>query len=290
MGQIISKFDPNLTQTPVVIPLLTGSREEMGDKYIKNQVEKQQTKVFGIQAPLISINNIVVDFDAVVDFSLKSIGPMPTISMTVRDRFGLIRSFDTPNSDNEIRVIIIPQFDNAYKNINLTFYISNIKISQDVVSITGIFKLSTFTNTQFKAFGQMTTYQLIESIAKETGLGFASNVNDSNDLRYVYCDNKSYMELISKEIVHSGEVYKVYDWWVDMWNYLNFADIYERYNTIDREEDLKIWVSTHIENVTEDLDPTPSLTTALLTNHPVLGSSELRVQSLDIHNKTGAQL
>ena len=290
MGQIISKFDPNLTQTPVIIPLLTGSREEMGDKYIKNQVEKQQTKVFGIQAPLISINNIVVDFDAVVDFSLKSIGPMPTISMTVRDRFGLIRSFDTPNSDNEIRVIIIPQFDNAYKNINLTFYIYNIKISQDVVSITGIFKLSAFTNTQFKAFGQMTTYQLIESIAKETGLGFASNVNDSNDLRYVYCDNKSYMELISKEIVHSGEVYKVYDWWVDMWNYLNFADIYERYNTIDREEDLKIWVSTHIENVTEDLDPTPSLTTALLTNHPVLGSSELRVQSLDIHNKTGIQL
>ena len=75
MGQILLKFDNQLKQSEIVIPLTNSSVEEAGDNYVYNKQGIQQTSIYGILTPLIQINNIVVDFLDVESFSLKSIGP-----------------------------------------------------------------------------------------------------------------------------------------------------------------------------------------------------------------------
>lgn len=300
MSKIEVKFDNQLKLTDIIVPLTNSSITESGQYYRDNQAEIQQSLVYGIHAPLIMINNIVIDFDEVLEFSLKSVGPMPTVSMIVRDRFNLINTLDNPNLDNEIRIQIIPKFDNAYKKINLSFYISNIKISNGIITLTGLYKIPKFTSSQFKAFGNISMYSLCEEISKETGLGFASNVSNTNDDRYVYCDNKSYMEILSREIVHSSTYNGstdlnstklcVFDWWIDMWNNLNLVDIYERYNTIDSDEDMQIWISNQSHSIKEDDVIKPIKSIATISNHPSLKTTELYASKLDTKNHTGALL
>ena len=120
MGQIFVEFDNTLKQSEIVVPLVASSKEEAGDAVENNKVEIQQTSVFGIQSPLIAIDNVVIDFNDISYFSLKSDGVLPELSMIVLDKYDLISSIDTPGMDNEVRVQILPQFDNAYKKIEGT--------------------------------------------------------------------------------------------------------------------------------------------------------------------------
>ena len=87
--------------------------------YENNKTEIQQTSVFGIQSPLIAIDNVVIDFNDIQSFNLRSTGVLPELEMIVFDKYDLISSIDTPGMDNEVRVQILPQFENAYKKIKL---------------------------------------------------------------------------------------------------------------------------------------------------------------------------
>lgn len=291
MSIIQVKFDNTLKQSDIIVPLVNSSKDESGDAYKNNQPEIQQTLVYGIQSPLIMVNNIVVDFSDVISFELKSSSILPEISIVVRDRYKLNEIVATPGIDNELRVQILPKFDNIYKKINLTFYITITKFHDKYISIKGIYKSPKFVSSYIKTFGEMNTYNLFETIAKETGLGFASNVeNNDGDKRWVYCDNKSYKELLMSEIQKSGFDKCIYDYWVDWWNNIVLVDIYERYNTIDPDEDIQIYISGQNQEVTEGSEIQPQKVIASLHNHPGQKMSELYVYEKNIINKPGAQL
>lgn len=291
MSQIQVKFDNTLVQSDIIIPLTNSSEDEAGEHYVENQPAVQQTSIYGIQAPLIMVNNIVIDFTDVLYFNLKSKGRYPEVDVMVRDRYNLLSSFDTPGIDNELRVQILPKFDNKYKKINLTFFITRTSFSSEGISIKGSYKLSKFTSSQIKSFGEVNTYNLFETIATETGLGFATNIEpNEEDKRWVYCDYKSYGELLDNEIGMSGFETKIYDWWIDPWNNLNLVDVYDRYNSIDSEDEMKLWVSCQNMEVGEGISNEPLEVVALLNNHPMNDSSELFVTDYSISNSPGAQL
>ena len=291
MPQIEVKFDHTLEQSEIIVPLIHSSEEEAGQSYEDNKAEIQQTLVYGIRMPLISVNNIVIDFDNIVDFSLKSKEVFPSISMTVRDKYGLIDSIDTPGMDNEIRIQILPQFEGIYKKIDLTFYISKCTSRNNFLTITGLYKIPEFTMTKLKAFGEVNTYNLYEEIAKESKLGFASNVQSNDqDKRYVYCDYKSYEELLEKEINFAGSKTNIMDYWVDFWNNLTLVDIYERYNTIDKDEDMMIWVSVNPDEIGEGNNAEPVQLVATISNNPAYKETELYVKDYQIITNSGTQL
>ena len=291
MGKIFVKFDSTIEQEDIVVQLTDSSEEEAGENYEKNKNEIQQTSIYGIQAPLIKINDTVIDFIDVIEFSMKSTDILPTVSMTVKDRYSLIAMFNTPGCDNILRVQILPQFDNAYKKINLTFYISSVKINNDYIHINGIYKLSKFVSSNIKSFGEINTYKLFSDIATETGLGFASNIEeDEGDKRYIYCDNKSYLDLLSKEIKYSCKDLNIMNYWIDFWNTLTYVDIYERYNSKDNDEDILIWISENNNEINEGQKVTPVQVPAILTNNPIVKNSQLYINNYSIVNKGGNQL
>lgn len=293
MGKIQVKFDHNLKQSDIIVKLTNSSKDESGEDYQYNQQEVQQTLVYGIQSPLIMVNNVVVDFSDVLFFDLKCDSVFPSVKMMIQDRKNLISSIDTPSLDNELRVQILPKFDQKYKKINLTFYITSFKADDSIINITGEYKIIPFLSDNIKSFGKINTYNLFEKIAKETGLGFASNV-ESNDIdeRYVYCDNKSYHDVLSREIQYSGgtaDTMQIYDYWIDWWNNLTLVDVYERYNATDSEDDMKLWVSGQNKEVTEGSQIIPIEVPAVLNNHPSNETMELFVQNYQAKNNTSSQ-
>lgn len=291
MSLIQVKFDNTLKQSDIIVPLTNSSHDESGGAYSGNKPEVQQTSVYGIQSPLIMINNIVVDFSDVIDFELKCTSITPRVSMVVKDRYKLTEIVATPGIDNELRVQVLPKFDGVYKKVNLTFFITSINFQENYVFIKGEYKLPKYTDSQIISLGELSTYNLMEKVAKDTGLGFASNMEaNEDDKRYMYCDNKSYHDLLMSEIQKSGPGNSICDYWIDWWNNLVLVDIYERYNAIDPDEDIQIYVSGQQREIAEGNTMDPQKVVASLHNHPAQQFSELFITSKNIINKPGRQL
>lgn len=291
MAVIQLEFDNTLKKSDIIIPIQSVST---GDGNIEDSsgdmTDKSQLQVFGIQVPLISINNTVIDFDAVSYFDLSSNGELPVLTLTVEDRYELIGNIDKPKHDNEVRVQILPKFDNAYKKINLTFYITNINIFGKNIRLSCIYKLSKLTSSKFEALGELDTYTLFKNAAIDTGLGYATNIAEGTDKRYIYCNNKSWLDTLNNEIQFSGNDSQVLDWWIDFWDNINLADIHERYLSTDTDEDIKIWVTGQINEVGKDINIECIEVPAVLTTHPGMERSELFVTDYNIVNNPGIQV
>lgn len=288
MALIQVKYDPTLTQSEIVVRLINSSKDEAGENYTHNPTEEQQTSIYGIQCPIIAINGVMVAYDDILSFELDDSSHEPSVSMHIVDRNHILEFLNTPGNDNELRVEILPPFDNAYKKINLTFFISDFSMGiEDDIYIQGKYKLPKFTSSQFKSFGEMSLYELFENVSKDSELGFATNIENGDDKRFIYCPYNSYKSVIEKEISHSGDATTVYDWWIDCWNYLNLANMYERYKAIDSDEDMEIWISTQADDITEGSKQEPIKVKAELTNLIGTNESQLFVKNYRIMNNPG---
>ena len=131
MGQIYIKFDNQLKQSEIQMPLTDSTNEQAGEDYSLNRSGVKQTDVYGVLVPIIQINNTVVRFDDIAYFELNATKLLPNVSLGVIDRYKLTTMLDTPNSDNQLRIQILPPYDNAYKKIDLTFYITSFDSTGD---------------------------------------------------------------------------------------------------------------------------------------------------------------
>ena len=291
MSIITLEFDNTLKKSDIIMPVRSSSINEAGDEYQdSNLSDKSQTAVFGVQTPLIMINNTVIDFDAVNYFSLKSTGVLPELVMSVEDRFNLITSIDKVNRDNEVRIQILPKFENAYKKINLTFYIANIQINGTNIRITGTYKLPALTSSQFKSYGEIDTYSFFKTVAQETNLGFATNIAPLDDTRYIYCNHKSLLDAMNNEISFANTTEHIIDWWIDLWDNINIVDIRERFNAVDNADDIKIWIAGQVNEISKDNEIPAMEVEATITDLPTNNTSELFVKSFNIVNRTGMQM
>lgn len=291
MGIITLEFDNNLSKSEIVMPIASSSQHEAGEDYNdSNLTDVSQTAVFGIQTPLIMINSTIIDFDAIKYFSLKSQGTLPELTLTVEDRFELVTNIDKPTNDNEVRVQIIPRFDNAYKKIDLTFFISSIQVNGKLLRLTCTYKVPALLSSQYKSFGKIDTYSLFKQIATDTQLGFATNVSTLDDKRFAYCDNRSLLDIMSDEITFATANEHIMDYWIDLWDNINLVDIKERYNTVDKDEDIMIWTTGQMSEVTQDTEIVPKQVPAVINNYPGFNNSELFVTSYSIVNNPGLQI
>ena len=285
MAQIEVIRDPQIKQSDIVHALREPSKEGIETEQPSTS-ETQQTKVFGILVPLLALNQVAVDWNDVYEFTLDDTGKTPICTFRIKDRQSIFQNYSHLGNDNELRVQILPQFDNTYQKINLTFLVTDLSIQDDVVSGRGVYKLNKFTESRFKALGQITTFELADKISLDTGLGFGSNVRATEDRRYIQCSYESYKEVMGREINKSGATAtQVYDWWVDCWNNLILCDLYDRINSEDSEEDMKIWVTNNTSQASAVSKPEPRLAPAIFSNHPAFEWTDVYTFDYDVDNQ-----
>jgi hypothetical protein len=295
MSKIQIKSNHQLQQTPIVIPLLTPGGKEMENPFVGHNGDIKQTSLYGVRVPLIKINDVVVDALDVLYMELDGTGMLPRLNITVRDSRGTIKGLNNPSVDNnEIRVQILPRMENAYKKIDLTFYITQTDADDDIMNFTGVYKVMDLYKNRIKCFGQVSSYEMFEQLAHECKLGFASNITASNDKRYVYAPNISYLSLMQQAIGYSGDSGNsiqskiLYDCWIDFWNNVNFADIYERFDSVDDDKDMMIYISRYKQPLSQNTmdEETYMYTPATLSNHPIYMDTELFIDSYSNTNNS----
>lgn len=284
MAQITVKYDPTLKIEEIREPMYATSENECPED---KPAEIQQTKVTGILSPLIKVNNILILWDKVTKFELSSTGFLPELHFTFNDDLGFTKSLDQPGNDNLVLVQILPPFDDAYKKINLRFLIDSVQINGKKVTIICKYNIHALYQDTIKSFGKISTYDYLDTIAKSCELGFASNIDQSNDERYIYISNKNYISSIEKEIKISGGERCILDAWIDLRNYVILCDMYERYNAI--ESDIKVWTAPTLIPDTENTGKpiTPKQEDAIITNSWALKTSQLYINDYIVANNTG---
>lgn len=282
MAEIHIKTDPTVDIEEIKMPLYTATPEEEPEQ--PELGEAQQTKIDGIAAPLVRLNEIVIMSDQIVSFELHS-SPIPTVDVTIEDRWELSRALDSPKSDNLLVVQIIPPFDNGYKKINLRFYITDYQTTGSNIRVHGEYNIAGQHDIVLESFGEKTTYELAEMVAQRLKLGFASNIEGTDDKRWMYCPSKTLLSVVGKEVPYGGNEKQILDWWIDYWNYLNLVDIYDRYENNDGN--LKIWtMTTSGVELNETNTTEPAEVDAVLTNHPSMNGTPLFVGSYKMHSET----
>jgi hypothetical protein len=283
MSVINLVFDNQLQQTPIEVPLQAPPAEN-GD----NTLQVNQVMIHGVCTPVVSVCGIVFDFNKIIKMTLYDNDRLPSLDLIIDDSEQLLASISNPKSDNEIRLQILPPFEDAYKKIDLTFYINNIDVRGSKVSISAIYKIPDIYISRLKSFGEVNTYNLFKTIASECLLGFASNCEENDaDKRFIYCNNISYEDLMNREVRMASSVDNVFDYWVDVWNNINYVNLKQRFVDKDAPEDMELWCMTTPGNDVESTNIVqPVLTEAVITNHPMT-AGQLHAKKYNISNNTG---
>ena len=286
MAQITVKYDPTLQIEKIEDLMYATDKEEQQDD---RQAEVQQTKITGILTPLVKINNIVLLWDKITRFELSSTRFLPELTFTFKDDLGFTKSLDQPGNDNLVLVQILPPFDEAYKKINLRFFIENIKITGDKVTVSCKYNVPALYQYKLEALGKLSTYDYLDKVATDCGLGYASNLDGTEDEKYIYIRNTNYLRSVEHEICLSGSDTCILDSWIDFHNYLILCDVYERYNAL--ESDLKVWTMPSSIPNTESNDPVkPRQEDAIITNAIALRNSQLFVGDYTVKNNSGSSI
>ena len=293
MGQLFVNKDPIRKIRDTIMPLYYPGRDETSDPNIleRNKTGVQQTKMYGILSPLIQVNGVIIDFPDVLTMSLRSTGVVPECSMSIRDRYGLLEMLAAPGADNDMTIQILPPFENAYKKIKLLFYITSYRQSGEYVILTCAYKCPELTSTRFISLGQKSTWDLFQWASNQCGLGLTSNTEASDaDKRWMYCCNKSIMDILKEQCAMGGDGSGriIYDWWIDLWDYINLCNIYERWTAKDSEDQMQVWTTGQLREVDPEVPIEPLQATALLSNLYTLRNTELYVLDYKINNVTGS--
>ena len=268
-------------------PMYATSEDECEED---RPAEVQQTKITGVLSPLIKVNNILILWDKVSRFELSSTKFLPELSFTFKDDLSFTKSLDQPGNDNLVLVQILPPFDNAYKKINLRFFIDDVRISGEEITINAKYNVPGLYQDKLESMGKLTTYDFLDKVAKDCKLGLASNLDGTEDERYIYLRNTNYLKTIANQIRISGSEDCVLDTWVDLHNYIILCDMLERYNAIESE--IKVWTApTVIPDINNDgKEIEAKEEDAILSNAIGVRNTQLYITDYKVNNTAGKNL
>ena len=220
-------FDPKIEITPVAMPY-TGSDES---EQTSNGDPINYLKVNGVTIPILKLNNKVLEPNKIYDLTISIDKFLPTIELTVDDETKNIQGTDVPGMNNEITVIMIAPVNGANKKISMNFYIVDCKFNQDnTVTYTGEYKCNELKQKKYTQIGdsKLSTYEMLEKIAKECKLGFAASdkCKEIEDKKWRQIYSQTYKDYISQELLYSGlDEYSIFDAWIDEFGYLVLVNI-----------------------------------------------------------------
>lgn len=241
MSKIIIKRDAELDKKPIEVFLSNPSQEESSNIDGNNSYNySSQTRVDGIHVPLIKFNNIVLQSSQIKRFRLHC-EMIPMCEFEFIDEKDFIKTLENPTTDNMVQIQLIPSFDKIYKKINLTFYAYDVNVYGDTFRVKAIYFIPGLHDFKLRAFGKMTSYDFLYDISEELSMGFASNIEQTDDERYIYCPSKSYKEMIESISEEASSEGLATDCWIDYYDNINFICLESTFNEVETLE--PIWVT-----------------------------------------------
>jgi len=237
---------PTIKPDPISFP-----NDEKGDKKIAQEYTDYMgdtTKMFAFM-PLVEINKgYRVNPSNLMGFKLSFNSFMPTVWVKVADPNNELKSKYYPTDGSIMSVYIAPVGDDGtYKPVRMDFIITSVS---ETSSIPGT--VLSQTASEFTISGQInvpelfynknsyesgTSWEAIKSIAEQTGMGFASNVENTKDSQ-VWLNNydsiRNFIEYIAEHSYLDDESFFVS--YIDPYYNINLVEVSRLFSQIPENE------------------------------------------------------
>lgn len=252
-----------------------------------NETEKQEYVGTLGKKPIVYFNGFHIQENDFNILKIHSFNFAPTIEMNFTDSSGLLEDKSYP-LDNSILSVFIDSKSEVYKEIRLDFKILTFDIlkrenSPSSYTLTGIINCDYLYTSDSIAYKDMSSYQVIEEIAKVSGLGLVSNINGTNDKMTWINPNLDGSKFIQSIVKSSYIKEDSFAWvYIDLYMNINFIDVESAI-----EDDVKV---DNTLPKTYSIDNKEAETSNLvLTNDDSMKSSNTYFVAMQVLNKSTEQ-
>lgn len=187
-------------------------------------------KIHGNFYPLIIIKDYIFEQEDIQNFEIDSTGKLPRFRATLFDTKRFFSVNNLPKDGDVAQVRIMSRQIDTYRDIRINFDLDRVNISKNenayIIKVSGEIKIPGIHADDCKGYPKQTSFQHLQDIATELGLGFASNVNSTDDEMIHFLANENRINLINRIVEHAYRVEgSFHDWMIDPYYNLNFVDI-----------------------------------------------------------------
>jgi lysozyme family protein len=179
--------------------------------------------------PLLWYNAYQIDVNDIKYLSLYDDGIAPALKVSFIDSLNLMRDKAFPLDDTKITIFINSRSEQL-KPIFLQFKIRNFTNTNGLLSIDAIIDVNGLFIKKFQSYNSMTSNKALQEVCKDLGLGFNTNIIDTNDeMTWINTGNKPY-DFILDVVDHSyiSDESFIY----------GYIDFYYNYNFVDIQKEL----------------------------------------------------
>lgn len=256
------------------------------------------SKTFGIDRPVVLVNNYSFERDDIKNFTLSSSGIYPTAVVTLIDSKNVFSVDSFPRDGDKMTVFINSKNESTYKSIHMDFEITDISLGPNregepqKVRVSGRASIPKLFAENCQYFEEGTSIDHLELIAKELKIGLASNIDEATDSQIRIQPYINYLDFISN-IVSSSYINddSFQHFFIDQYYYLNFIDVNKIFNASNPEmEDFQDTVTSLPVSFAEELESDPkndsTPTKLFLTNKTNFSSSNNYIEKYQILNQS----
>lgn len=224
----------------------------------RKQLEDIQ-KTRGVVYPLLNVFTSQIDDIKILYYKLSSTEFLPKLFFVLNNADGTYVHKDIPSQNNTVTTMILASVDGVYKKIALEFKCIDLSINdKNQAEFTCEFKCPELNDARYNGVGEeeLTTYELVEKLAHETGMGFqcTENIPLIQDKEKRIIPNEKIPEYLSREIRGGGtEFNHVFDSWIDVYGYITIIDKQWVFDYDIDAENLTIWGITGLQSGSYDL-------------------------------------
>lgn len=237
----IVRHDPTV-QANVVVKEYTELAPMEGKGNTKNEADLK--RVEGPFIPIVRVGNLVIKFSNILYMNIDYDAFVPSIVLKIQqlDRDGEIA--EVPGMTCDMTVVLTPHVDGAYKPINLTFYVRDIRYESNSITYYGVYKCMKADEPMTKQVvfpgcpaekcqlpqnNKPTTFEFLHTAAVEDlGLGLAATkqVKEIKDNKTRILHAESYFDAIQKHVAFGGlDEESIFDCWIDLYRYLVIVNV-----------------------------------------------------------------
>lgn len=193
----------------------------------------QLSKTLGDFSPFVMINGMRFDTKLIERFELDVSGFLPKVTVTLKEVGGIFQSKHFPK-DGDLISVYMRSRSTAFKSIRNDFKILDVpaRPSEDSqgernkFTVSGILNVPGIYSEKMKAYTG-TSFEVLQQVARDLGLGFASNDDSTNDSMTWINPADSVLKFVTEDI--GAHVYKddrsFYVVFVDQYYYLNLVEV-----------------------------------------------------------------
>jgi hypothetical protein len=278
----------------ILEPTISPTRIELAD-YDEGITGNKIGEYFGHDSPLIQIGNLFF-YDSMIKFmELDFNSFMPNLNLSVNNVDGRLTSYDYPK-DGDIIKLFIKSRNSAYKPIALDFRVMNISAPPTdndrgfdmAISITAVLDIPHIYKQHYKSFAGLNTLDTLLDIARDLGVGLATNETAYNDVMTRVCPFQNYLTFI-QDVTLSA--YKsdnsFFTCFIDGYYYLNLIECNDLFTN-----DYDIPDVDYIESAAIDYrannKPERRLSKFFLSNSKAVTGTPFYVAGYSVINNTGS--